>query len=90
MSERNFYAEAIAIITDDSTNFKKLLIEVAKFNPEVLVAAKEGQGWQAEVRAILKNGGGKIDAIKACRNASGLGLKEAKDAVETLMATEGL
>jgi ribosomal protein L7/L12 len=39
--------------------------------------------WEAGVRALLRQGN-KIEAIKACREATGLGLKEAKDYVESM------
>ena len=39
--------------------------------------------WEASVRALIQQGN-KIAAIKACREATGLGLKEAKDYVESM------
>ena len=39
--------------------------------------------WMAEVRALTAQGN-KIQAIKLYREATGLGLKEAKDVVESL------
>jgi ribosomal protein L7/L12 len=47
---------------------------------EVSVPAPE---WEAGVRALLQKGM-KIEAIKACRAATGFGLKEAKDYVESI------
>jgi ribosomal protein L7/L12 len=42
-----------------------------------------GKGWwEAKARNLL-NEGNKINAIKLVREASGLGLKEAKDLVES-------
>ncbi len=46
-------------------------------------------GLDAEV-LVLARDGRKIDAIKRYREATGSGLKEAKDAVEALMAEHGL
>jgi large subunit ribosomal protein L7/L12 len=40
--------------------------------------------WMTEVRA-LKEGGNMIQAIKVYRERTGVGLKEAKDAVEALL-----
>ena len=40
--------------------------------------------WMDEVQA-LANSGRKIEAIKVYREATGVGLKEAKDAVEAMM-----
>lgn len=39
--------------------------------------------WEEEVRALVRQGR-KIDAIKLYREHTGLGLREAKDAVEAL------
>ena len=46
-------------------------------------------GLEQEVLAILK-GGTKIEAIKVYRQRTGVGLKEAKDAVEALAARYGV
>lgn len=42
-----------------------------------------------ELLAILQKSG-KIQAIKRCREATGVGLKEAKDAIEALAARSGV
>ncbi len=85
----NYYPKAIEIITDSSgfTN-KALLIEVAKHNPCAIVRANEAilkrknkSSWIEKVRPVVANGR-KIEAIKLCRELTGLGLKEAKGAVE--------
>jgi ribosomal protein L7/L12 len=44
-----------------------------------------GQGTQADVERLLR-GGRKIEAIKLFREIHGVGLKEAKEGVEALMA----
>ena len=46
-------------------------------------------GLESEIVSLLQ-GGHKIDAIKLLRERCGIGLKEAKDAVEALAAKEGL
>lgn len=43
----------------------------------------EGGPWMAEVKALVDSGK-KINAIKLYRERTGLGLKEAKDAVEAM------
>jgi len=78
---RNWYAEAIQIVTDEKTDFRALLIEVAKKHPKAVVTAKTGTGWEEEVRFLVESGQ-KINAIKVCRNATGMGLREAKEEVE--------
>jgi large subunit ribosomal protein L7/L12 len=47
------------------------------------------EGWESEVVTLLQ-GGKKIDAIKLYREKTGLGLKEAKDAVEAIAGRMGL
>ena len=47
-------------------------------------AAPGGEPWLAEVRA-LKESGKVINAIKVYREHTGVGLKEAKDAVEGML-----
>ena len=47
-------------------------------------------GMSAEVKALAGVPGQKIAAIKLLREQTGLGLKEAKDAVEAYMAGRGL
>jgi ribosomal protein L7/L12 len=88
----NYYAEAIGIITDPDTDFKALVIDIAKKHPKVIVDSRAKSSaeilelsWQAKVRSIAAANGSKIDAIKACRNMTDMGLKEAKDAVERLI-----
>lgn len=45
----------------------------------------DAQAWLAEVQALVRDGK-KIQAIKVYRERTGVGLKEAKDAVEALPA----
>ncbi|MGI5456386.1 ribosomal protein L7/L12 [Streptomyces sp. CA-249302] len=44
---------------------------------------QEDEPWSAEVAELVRDGK-KIEAIKVYREATGVGLKEAKDAVEKL------
>lgn len=91
---KNYYAEAITRISEmgalEEEKIWDVLIEIAKANPSVFVKAYDKMqnraftcGGIGECRKY-KNGtvGWKIPAIKACRSATGKGLKEAKDAVE--------
>lgn len=51
--------------------------------PQKQVFGEGSEGWRAEVMELLRRGN-KIQAIKMVREATGLGLKESKDYVETL------
>lgn len=51
--------------------------------PQTRVFGEGSEGWQAEVLELLGRGN-KIQAIKVVREATGMGLKESKDYVETL------
>lgn len=81
----NHYPEAIEIL-DNANGFtdRKLLVEIAKHEPSAVVRActrLRSAGWIEEVRPIVLDGK-KINAIKECRRLTGMGLKEAKEAVE--------
>lgn len=50
---------------------------------DAVAASPPPQAWMAEVQALVR-GGKKIAAIKLYREKTGVGLKEAKDAVEAM------
>lgn len=81
----NYYSEAIEIISNSKTDFKKLVIEIAKNNPEILVNNHNKiykEPWQEEFESYLK-GCKKIAAIRLYRqNNPGTTLVEAKQYVE--------
>ena len=85
----NYHKQAIDIIGKNQYASTDLLREIAKDRPSAIVkaaAALEAEspaGWKVEAKALVQ-AGRKINAIKACRAATGLGLKEAKEAVEAL------
>ena len=82
---RNWYAEAIDVLMKRG-NFGEILTEIAKVHPKAVVMANRavnGPLWQERCYNILKTGR-KIEAIKVCRQLTGMGLKEAKEAVEKL------
>ena len=82
---RNWYAEAIDVLMKRG-NFNEILIEIAKVHPKAVVMANSavnGPTWQEQCRELLK-AGRKIEAIKVCHQLTGMGLKEAKEAVENL------
>jgi len=82
---RNWYSEAIDIIQGDH-DWKKIVIEIAKKHPKLIVVTKTmvaGSSWQDECRN-LRDSQGLVHAVKHCRNVTGMGLKEAKEACEAL------
>jgi ribosomal protein L7/L12 len=84
----NYYAQAIQVLADTKTDFRALAYEVAKSNPKAVAKAAQrlelGFGWQKECASLMASDL-KIQAIKRCRELTGMGLKEAKDAVEALV-----
>lgn len=82
----NYYSRAIEILTKHDNLAKDILIEIAKSNPSAIIKGYNSlnhPNWQDEVLPILRSGQ-KINAIKRCRELTGMGLKEAKQAVEEL------
>ena len=84
----NYYAQALQVLADTKTDFRALAYEMAKANPKAVAKAAErldiGFGWQKECASLMAENL-KIQAIKRCRELTGMGLKEAKDAVEALV-----
>lgn len=84
--EERFYKLALDIISHDDIDWKKLCVEVAKENPEVLVKSSHNiiDIWKKEAYRLYVKEGQKIQAIKYCREQTGMSLKDAKEAVEVL------
>ncbi len=80
----NYYARAIDIVTNPETDFRVLVIEIAKRHPKAVCEVAIFNGWEKECLPLI-HADKKIGAIKVCRELTGMPLKEAKDAVETLM-----
>lgn len=80
----NYYARAIDIVTNPETDFRALLIEIAKRHPKAVCEVAVLSPWEKECLPLIR-AEKKIGAIKVCRELTGLPLKEAKDAVEALM-----
>lgn len=83
----NYYAEAIEILKNVKESSTKLMFEIAKTNPKVLVDAYErlyGPGVNSKILDMAKNGQHKIQCIKEYRALTSAGLKEAKEAVESI------
>jgi ribosomal protein L7/L12 len=86
----NYYAEAIEIITKYRNTADLILIEIAKMNPAAVIkgndalrARGKNTYWHKDVIPYLKKEQ-KIKAIKLCREITGMGLREAKEAVENI------
>jgi len=80
----SIHQQAIDIITDPETDFRQIVVELAKYHPEFLVNFVGNEAWERQVIPLLR-ADRKIAAIKLCRNITPMTLKEAKDAVEALM-----
>jgi ribosomal protein L7/L12 len=81
----NYYAEAVELCSQEQ-DWKDIVIKIAKQHPGVVVKAITGvnNGWKIEAKRLYFVAEDKIAAIKYCRAETGMGLKEAKDAVEAL------
>lgn len=84
----NYYAQAIQVLADSETDFRALAYEIAKLNPKAVAKAAQrlevGFGWQKDC-ARLMGDGLKVEAIKRCRELTGMSLFDAKNAVESLV-----
>jgi len=78
----NYYAQAIEVLSTDQ-NWKQVVIEIAKKHPKIVVDSATSNSWKAEGKRIRYELS-KIEAIKYCRSMTGMGLKESKEAVESL------
>lgn len=82
---RNWYSEAIDILHGDY-DWKKMIIMIAKKHPKLVVEctkAAQSNEWKS-ICLDIRESKGKIPAIKECRHLTGMGLSEAKEAVENL------
>lgn len=80
------YKRAIDIITDENTNWKDIVVALAKANPSQLVEIIDGK--ESKLGAKIQeayNSHGFVVAIKAHRELTGSSLKEAKEYVDTVI-----
>lgn len=84
------YAAAITELEKAEFSNNEVIFEIARKTPGAYVAAVKRlrdraayKDWKQKCIDLMR-AGQKIEAIKACRAATGMGLKEAKDAVEAL------
>lgn len=90
--ERNkmdeFYQSAIDILMGKDTDYRGICIALAKTNPKALCDAASITPWQLQARRIYY-AEGKVAAIKAIRATTGMGLNEAKEAIEDIVGKDG-
>jgi ribosomal protein L7/L12 len=88
MSETSKYYKLAVDIISSTQDWRAICVSIAKSNPAVFVKAVNPanslSAWKMDARRLYYVEGKKIEAIKYCRSATGLGLKEAKEAVEAL------
>ena len=89
MDDKEAYQRVIEVLTDPMIDFKAIAINVAKENPQAFLAGldystniRDNPQFQNRVKDILLDN--KIQAIKYVREQTQMGLKEAKDYVESL------
>lgn len=92
--KRNYYAEAIDILTSTSMEYRKVIFEIAKSHPAIFVKAYKKAypdiGLTLKDYAALIHDNQPIAAIKLYRERTGLGLKESKEFIDKLRAKMGL
>jgi len=84
----NYYSEVMGILFDGSVDYVGLVREIARKHPKIVVDAVNSQyqnGWRGRIKSMMDSGH-KMEAIKLWRAETGLGLKEAKEAVEEYVA----
>ncbi|CAB4192179.1 hypothetical protein UFOVP1244_6 [uncultured Caudovirales phage] len=89
----NNYKSAIELLAKCDLDYRQIVYRIAWSNPKVLVNAIEGsippiresRKLEDEVVSLLQIGK-KINAVKLWRDHTGDGLKESKDAVESIQA----
>jgi ribosomal protein L7/L12 len=82
----NRHAQCLSIVSQAALDWKEMVVEIAKTNPTAVIRAYQNMSsnWQREARILWIEEGNKVAAIKHCRAETGMGLKQAKEAVEAL------
>ncbi len=87
MKSLKYYEQAIDLLSLDQ-DWKQICVNVAKMNPELFCRAISGtkfeKPWQMKVKEMMRAGGTRIDAVKYVRVETGMGLKEALEAVKAI------
>jgi len=82
----NYYSKVMNKLFNESLDYAAIVNNIAMRHPKIVLDAivkLENRGWKGEARAMYA-AGDKLGAIKLCRAATGLGLKEAKEIVENM------
>ena len=83
----NYYAKAIDVLEslEDGKRMRAIVVAFAKRHPKAFLDAAGGNttDWKVEARRLYKTGH-RVHAIKYCRELTGMGLMDAKNAVEAL------
>ena len=91
---RNWYAEAVGIVSAPRSDWAEIALEIAKRNPSVFVRAVEAvesrkqvayNPWESEFQSLVSGDGdikSMVAAIKLYREKTGASLKEAKSAYD--------
>jgi len=83
----NYYAQAIDQLEkiEGEVQLRAIVVEFAKKHPKAFIDAAKSvtTDWKVEARRLYESGQ-IVQSIKYCRELTGMGLMEAKDAVEAL------
>lgn len=83
MNTETCYQKAIDLLLSNTIDYKKIVVELAKFYPETFVklaTSSFNEPWHSKVKNYIL-AGEKVSAVKLTREKLNLGLKEALDVV---------
>lgn len=83
----NYYKQVIGIIGSYTSSLSAVEIEMAKSNPAAFVRAHNKCNEVLYYLTLHDCGNNKIECIKLIRDITKLGLKEAKDVVDSVPST---
>lgn len=90
--EKALFKKVLTITQSGNLDYKGMVNKLAQEHPQIFVdlaqSSKAEPEWANEVRKVY-TGNNKVACIKLCRGESGMGLKEAKDAVEAMFVFDG-
>lgn len=84
----SFYKRALEIVAEDQ-DLRVIAVRLAKENPKLFCELVDVAPWRTEAYKLWVVQGKKVDAIKYVRSMTGMGLKESKEAVESLGDYQG-
>ena len=87
MKTLELYEQAIDLLSGEQ-DWKKICFNIAKINPKLfhqaILGTKFEKPWQMTVKERMAAGGSRVEAVKYVRNETGMGLKEAVEAVKAI------